>query len=334
MDADSIMVKDENHTNIILQIKNLSVHFETIDKRLNVLKNVNLKIKKGEVVGIVGESGSGKSTLAQAIVGVLDSPPAFIENGEIIFDGEKIYPMINKKFNYRGKGINMVFQEPIVSLNPVYTVRKQIEEALDVAGESKDKQVRETFIKNTLKDLMIRDLDRVLKSYPHQLSGGMRQRVAIGMAIIQKPKLMILDEPTTGLDLIVQRQILKLLLDLREKVDTSLIIITHDLTVAATVCDKIYVMYTGGIVESAPKVNIIDNSMHPYTQMLRNSVPMGYFDHGPLNVSDGSPPDLSNLPSGCTFHPRCQKRMDKCTRMVPPMKQIDEDNEVACWLYE
>jgi peptide/nickel transport system ATP-binding protein len=334
MIAENIIKKDEKNTNTILEVKNLSVHFETIDKRLNVLKNVNLKIKKGEVVGIVGESGSGKSTLAQAIVGVLDSPPAFIESGEMIFDGERIYPMINKKFNYRGKGINMVFQEPIVSLNPVYTVRKQIEEALDVAGESKDKQVRETFIKNTLKNLMIRDVDRVLKSYPHQLSGGMRQRVAIGMAIIQKPKLMILDEPTTGLDLIVQRQILKLLLDLRERVDTSLMIITHDLTVAATVCDKIYVMYTGGIVESAPKNNIIDNSMHPYTQMLRNSVPVGYFDGGPLNVSDGSPPDLSNLPSGCTFHPRCQKRMDKCTRLVPPMKHIDENNEVACWLYE
>lgn len=334
MIADKSIEKEEDDTNIILQVKNLSVHFETIDKRLNVLKNVNLKVKRGEVVGIVGESGSGKSTLTQTIVGVLDSPPAFIESGEIIFDGEKIYPMINRKFNYRGKGINMVFQEPIVSLNPVHTVRKQIEEAMDVAGEPKDKQVRDKFIKDTLKDLMIRDVDRVLKSYPHQLSGGMRQRVAIGMAMIQKPKLMILDEPTTGLDLIVQRQILKLLLDLREKVATSLMIITHDLTVAATVCDKIYVMYTGGIVESAPKVNIIDNSLHPYTQMLRNSVPMGYFDHGPLNVSDGAPPDLSNLPSGCTFHPRCQKRMDKCTKMVPPMKQIDEDSEVACWLYE
>ncbi|HEU12703.1 MAG: ABC transporter ATP-binding protein [Thermoplasmata archaeon] len=317
----------------ILEVKSLSVYFETPDKRVNILRNVNMKVKKGEVVGIVGESGSGKSTLAQAIIGVLDSPPAFIESGEIIFDGQRIFPQ-RSTFNYRGKGINMVFQEPIVSLNPVYTIRRQIEEAMDIAGIEKDKKIRENIITNTLRELMIRDVDRVLESYPHQLSGGMRQRVAIAISMLQRPKLIILDEPTTGLDLIVQRQIMKLLLNLKSEINTSMIIITHDLTVAANMCDRIYVMYTGSIVESGPRINIIGDPLHPYTLMLRNSVPTGYYDSGPLMVTEGSPPDISNLPPGCTFHPRCPRMMDICKEKVPQIRDMGNEREVACWLYE
>ncbi len=323
--------KAKNET--ILEVKNLSVYFETLDKRIDILKSVNLYVKKGEVVGIVGESGSGKSTLAQTIVGVLDSPPAFIGSGEIIFDNEKIIPF-NRKFNFRGKGINMVFQEPIISLNPVYTVRRQIEEAMDIAGYEKNKVHREEIMEKILRELMIRDVERVLNSYPHQLSGGMRQRVAIAISIIQRPKLIILDEPTTGLDLIVQRQIMKLLLQLKNEINTSMILITHDLTVAANMCDRIYVMYTGGIVESGPRKDIIGNPLHPYTAMLKNSVPTGYSDSGPLMVSEGSPPDISYLPPGCTFHPRCPRVMEICKKESPKIKKLQDEREVACWLYE
>jgi oligopeptide/dipeptide ABC transporter ATP-binding protein len=321
--------KNEN----LLEVRNLSIYFETIDKKIKILREIDLYVKRGEVVGIVGESGSGKSTLAQAIVGVLDSPPAFVENGEIIFEDERVFPT-NKKFNYRGKGINMVFQEPIVSLNPVYTVRRQIEEAMDIAGIEKDKKNRDEIIKNVLKELMIRDVEKVLESYPHQLSGGMRQRVAIAISVIQRPKLIILDEPTTGLDLIVQRQIMKLLLNLKNEINTSMILITHDLTVAANMCDRIYIMYTGRIVESGPRTNIIKDPLHPYTWMLLNSVPRGYSDSGPLKVTEGSPPDISNLPPGCTFHPRCPRVMEKCRKEVPKIRKMEGEREVACWIYE
>ena len=326
-------LEDKTKIEKILEVRNLSVHYETIDKRIDVLKNINLYVKKGEIVGIVGESGSGKSTLAQAIVGVLDSPPAFIESGEIIFDNEKIIPY-NKQFNFRGKGINMVFQEPLISLDPVYKISKQIEEAMDVAGIEKNKDLRKRMMKETLNELMIRDIDRVLDSYPHQLSGGMRQRVAIAISIIQRPKLTILDEPTTGLDLIVQRQIMKLLLKLRDTINTSMILITHDLTVAANTCERIYVMYTGRIFESGHKVDLINNPLHPYTAMLKNSIPTGYSDSGPLNVTEGSPPDISRLPPGCTFHPRCPRSLSICSKEIPKMKSFNNEREVACWLYD
>jgi len=237
----------------LLRVNGLTVDFETFDKKIEVLKDVTLKIERGEVVTIVGESGSGKSTLAQAIIGVLDTPPAFVKKGEIYFDGNRIFPSNEKRVKFRGTGINMVFQEPLVSLNPVYTIRKQLLEAAEIGGIPEKGGEREKVIRNTLTELMIRDVERVLNSYPHQLSGGMRQRAAIAMAIIQRPKLVILDEPTTGLDLIVQRKIMGLLLNLRREINTSLLIITHDLAVAANMADRIYVMYAGRIVESGTK---------------------------------------------------------------------------------
>ncbi len=330
----SAILNETNLKSELLVVRNLSVDFETFDKRIEVLKNVSLKVEKGEIVTIVGESGSGKSTLAQAILGVLDSPPAFIKSGEIYLEGNRIYPRSDKKFNFRGKGINMVFQEPLVSLNPVYTIRKQLLESAQIGGIPEKDGQREKIIRNTLNELMIRDVDRVLNSYPHQLSGGMRQRAAIAMAIIQRPKLIILDEPTTGLDLIVQRKIMNLLLNLRREINSSLLIITHDLAVAANMADRIYVMYAGRIVESGTKGDIIKDPLHPYSLMLRDSVPTGYKESGPLKVTEGSPPDMSSLPPGCAFNPRCPKAMDICRSKVPPLKNIGDIREVACWLYE
>jgi oligopeptide/dipeptide ABC transporter ATP-binding protein len=318
----------------LLRVNGLTVDFETFDKKIEVLKDVTLKIERGEVVTIVGESGSGKSTLAQAIIGVLDTPPAFVKKGEIYFDGNRIFPSNEKRVKFRGTGINMVFQEPLVSLNPVYTIRKQLLEAAEIGGIPEKGGEREKVIRNTLTELMIRDVERVLNSYPHQLSGGMRQRAAIAMAIIQRPKLVILDEPTTGLDLIVQRKIMGLLLNLRREINTSLLIITHDLAVAANMADRIYVMYAGRIVESGTKGDIIKDPLHPYSLMLRDSVPTGFKESGPLKVTEGAPPDMSTLPSGCPFHPRCPNVMDICRKSVPPLKNIGDVREVACWLYE
>lgn len=318
----------------LLLVKGLTVDFETFDKKIEVLKNVSLKIERGEVVTIVGESGSGKSTLAQAIIGVLDTPPTFVKKGEIYFDGVRIFPTDGKRVKFRGKGINMVFQEPLVSLNPVYTIRKQLLEATEIGGIPEKGGEREKVIRNTLAELMIRDVERVLNSYPHQLSGGMRQRAAIAMAVIQRPKLVILDEPTTGLDLIVQRKIMGLLLNLRREINTSLLIITHDLAVAANMADRIYVMYAGRIVESGTRGDIIKDPLHPYSLMLRDSVPTGYKESGPLKVTEGAPPDMSALPPGCPFHPRCPNVMDICRKNIPPLKNIGDVREVACWLYE
>ena len=318
----------------LLLVKGLTVDFETFDKKIEVLKDVSLKIERGEVVTIVGESGSGKSTLAQAIIGVLDTPPAFVKRGEIYFDGVRIFPTDGKRVKFRGTGINMVFQEPLVSLNPVYTIRKQLLEAAEIGGIPEKGGEREKVIKNTLTELMIRDVERVLNSYPHQLSGGMRQRAAIAMAVIQRPKLVILDEPTTGLDLIVQRKIMGLLLNLRREINTSLLIITHDLAVAANMADRIYVMYAGRIVESGTRGDIIKDPLHPYSLMLRDSVPTGYKESGPLKVTEGAPPDMSALPPGCPFHPRCPNVMDICRKNIPPLKNIGDVREVACWLYE
>lgn len=323
---------EKNLSEIILEVQNLRVSIETIDKRVEVLRGVNLKLKRGEVTAIVGESGSGKTTLAQAIIGVLDTPPVFIESGEIFFDGIKIFPS-NEKINFRGQGINMVFQEPLVSLNPVYTIRKQLEESIEVQGLHMKKKEIEEELSKILSDLMIRDVDRVLNSYPHQLSGGMRQRVAIAMAMIQRPKLLILDEPTTGLDLIVQRKIIQLLLKLKKEFGTTLLIITHDLAVAANMADRMYVMYAGKIVESGTKDQVIKDPLHPYSKMLRDSVPSGYKDSGPLRVTEGNPPDISHLPSGCAFHPRCPLAMEIC-RKEEPTKKVIEDREVLCWLYD
>ncbi len=318
----------------LLEVKKLQVNFETVDRKIEVLKDISIRIERGEVVGVVGESGSGKSTLAQAIIGVLDVPPAKISEGSIQFEGKDIFPKSDKDNNFRGKGINMIFQEPLTSLNPVYSVHDQMEEAINIGDPALKKKDKEEIIRKTLSEVMIRDVEGVLNVYPHQLSGGMRQRVSIAMVLIQKPNLLILDEPTTGLDLIVQRKIIGLILNLKQAISSSILLITHDLAVAANMCNRIYVMYAGRVVESGRMSDILNNPQHPYTTMLKNSVPEGYMDEGPLKVSAGAPPDLSDLPPGCAFHTRCAFVMDRCKEDIPILKQVKGDREVACWLYE
>jgi oligopeptide/dipeptide ABC transporter ATP-binding protein len=318
----------------LLEVRDLTVNFETVDRSIEVLKDVSIRVGKEEVVGVVGESGSGKSTLAQAIIGVLDIPPARITRGSITFEGKEILHGKDNKINFRGKGINMIFQEPLTSLNPVYSVHDQMEEAVNIAEPKMEKKEKEAVIRKSLREVMIRDVDGVLSVYPHQLSGGMRQRVSIAMVLVQKPNLLILDEPTTGLDLIVQRKIISLILSLKKEILSSILLITHDLEVAAYMCDRVYVMYAGRVVESGFMKDVLQRPLHPYTTMLKNSVPEGYAKEGSLKVSSGAPPDLRHLPSGCAFHPRCQFANDVCRNKVPELRVQKEGREVACWLYE
>jgi len=318
----------------LLNVESLSVNFETVDRTVEILKDVSLRMEKGEVVGIVGESGSGKTTLALAIVGVLDVPPARIVKGTIHFDGRKIFPAEERGTNFRGKGINMIFQEPLTSLNPVYSVHDQLEEAINTENPSTPNKEKEEIIRRSLKEVMIRDVEGVLNAYPHQLSGGMRQRVSIAMVLIQKPQLLILDEPTTGLDLIVQRKIISLIMNLKKEISSSILLITHDLAVSASMCNRLYVMYAGRVVENGEMKEVLQKPLHPYTAMLKNSVPEGFLNSGPLKVSSGSPPDIRTPPPGCAFHPRCSRAMEICRIKVPELKKQNGDREVACWLYE
>jgi peptide/nickel transport system ATP-binding protein len=322
----------------LLSVHNLSVDFVSVDGRVRILNGVSLNVKRGEVVGIVGESGSGKTTLGLAILGLLDSPPTEIVSGSVVFDGKGLFNLSSEEMaKIRGTGISMVFQEPLDSLNPVYKVQSQIEESVDVQRKrtfSERDQAKQTdsteMIIRLLKDLCIDKPDEVLEQYPHELSGGMRQRVAISMSIIEKPKLLIVDEPTTGLDAYVQNRILGMLSDLRRQGGT-LLYVTHDLTVASQVCDRLYIMYAGRIMETGGTKSVLEDSLHPYTHTLIASVPQGYEDAPPLPVQLGEPPNLAKLPGGCKFNPRCPYVKQVCKEEEPTLVEVQAERYVACW---
>jgi len=322
----------------LLSVDNLSVDFVSVDGRVRILNGVSLHVKRGEVVGIVGESGSGKTTLGLAVLGLLDSPPTEIVSGKVVFDGMELFKLGSDEMaKIRGTGISMVFQEPLDSLNPVYKVQSQIEESVDVQRKrtlsegDKTKQADSTkMVIGLLKDLCIDKPEEVLEQYPHELSGGMRQRVAISMSIIEKPKLLIVDEPTTGLDAYVQNRILGMLSDLRRQGGT-LLYVTHDLTVASQVCDRLYIMYAGRIMETGGTKSVLEDSLHPYTHTLIASVPQGYEDSPPLPVQLGEPPNLAKLPSGCKFNPRCPYVKQVCKEEEPVLVEVQAERYAACW---
>ena len=322
----------------LLSIDNLSVDFVSVDGRVRVLNGVSLKVKRGEVVGIVGESGSGKTTLGLGILGLLDSPPTEIVSGTVVFEGRDLLKIgQNEMAKIRGTGITMVFQEPLDSLNPVYRIQSQIQESMvvewkrahDGTAEPKDEESKGVML-SLLKDLCIDKPEEVLEQYPHELSGGMRQRVAISMSIIEKPRLLIVDEPTTGLDAYVQNRILGMLSDLR-KAGGTLLYITHDLTVASQVCDRLYIMYAGRIMEVGRTRSVLEDSLHPYTHTLIASVPQGYEDSPELPVQLGEPPNLARLPSGCKFNPRCPYVKDVCRQKEPQLEEVVSGRLAACW---
>jgi oligopeptide/dipeptide ABC transporter ATP-binding protein len=330
-------IAEQESSRGLLTVDNLSIDFVSVDGRVRILNGVSLYVKKGEVVGLVGESGSGKTTLGLAILGLLDSPPTEIVSGSVTFEGRDLLKLGSEEMEkIRGTGINMIFQEPLDSLNPVYRVQSQIEESIDVEKKrnppapEQNGRNKLSVMTDLLRDLCIDKPDEVLEQYPHELSGGMRQRVALSMSIIERPKLLIADEPTTGLDAYVQNRILGMLSDLR-KAGGTLLYVTHDLAVASQICDRLYIMYAGRIMESGSTRSVLENSVHPYTHTLIASVPQGYEDSPPLPVQLGEPPNLAKLPNGCKFNPRCPYAQDVCLREDPPLVEVLPGRHAACW---
>jgi oligopeptide/dipeptide ABC transporter ATP-binding protein len=334
------VVAQADHGQELLSVNNLSVDFVTVDGKVRILERMSLNVARGEVVGVVGESGSGKTTLCLTILGLLDSPPAQVATGEIIFEGKNLLELsADDMQRLRGTGINMVFQEPLDSLNPVYRVESQIRESIEARDEAingegnKIKENESTkLMTELLKDLCIDKPDEVLKEYPHELSGGMRQRVSLAMSIVEAPTLLIADEPTTGLDAYVQNRILSILSDMRES-GVTLLYVTHDLAVASQVCDRLYIMYAGRLMEVGDTQEVLKDSFHPYTTTLIASVPQGFEHSPPLPVQLGEPPDLKGLPSGCKFHPRCPYAKDVCGREEPILREVAKGRFVACWKF-
>ena len=315
----------------LLNVSKLKVVFYTYRGIIKALNGVELWMNKGERLGIVGETGCGKSVTALSIMGLIEQPGEIIE-GDILF-GDKLLTSMKETslINIRGKDISMIFQEPVAALNPVMKVGFQIAESI---GKVKNKKIGKEVYAEVRRMLEIAGLDweRTINLYPHELSGGMAQRVMIAMALSSNPKLLIADEPTSALDVTIQAQILELLDELVKKFGNAVILITHDMGVAAEFCDKMAVMYAGNMVEYAKTTNIFENPHHPYTRGLLKAVPkIGRTDE--LQSIRGIVPDLVNPPSGCRFHPRCKHTMDICRKDFPPLVEIKSSHYVACYLY-
>jgi oligopeptide transport system ATP-binding protein len=316
----------------ILEVKGLKTQFRTRDGTIKAVNGVSFDLEEGESIGIVGESGSGKSVTSLSILRLLPTPPAEILDGEINFDGRDLLEMDDRELRkIRGGQISMIFQDPISSLNPVMRISQQLLEPINlhlgIKGERADRLAVEL-----LRSVGIPDPERRIRGYPHEFSGGMRQRVMIAIAIAANPKVLIADEPTTALDVTVQAQILELIGRLRRDLHTAVILITHDLGVVAGIADRILVMYAGHIVERAPTAELFANPRHPYTLGLLASVPrLDDVGVNELQTIPGAPPDMLNPPQGCPFQPRCPFAMDKC-KIFPPDMTVGIDHTAACWV--
>ncbi|NLM52352.1 MAG: ABC transporter ATP-binding protein [Firmicutes bacterium] len=318
----------------LVEIKNLRLSFFTPAGEVKALNDVSLRMKEGDVLGIVGESGSGKSVTAYSLMGLVPYPGRII-GGSIYFNGHRIDQMTEKELRaIRGNEISIIFQDPMTSLNPVYTIGNQIEEVILLHRKKSRKEARERALE-LLQLVGINEPQKRLRQYPHELSGGMRQRVMIAMALACEPKLLIADEPTTALDVTIQAQILELMMELKEKIGMSIILITHDLGVVANMCDKIAVMYAGKIVEYGSTDDIFYNPKHEYTKGLLLSIPkLTAEKHEKLVPIEGTPVDLLMPPKGCPFAPRCKSCMKICLREMPPYTHITDEHYSACWLLQ
>ncbi len=316
----------------LLEVKDLQTHFFTYDGVVKAVDGISYELQSGETLGLVGESGCGKSVSALSVMRLIPDPPGKIVNGQILFEGEDILTIgMDDMRRIRGAKISMVFQEPMTSLNPVLTVERQITETLQLhKGMSLGESRRESV--DLLLKVGIPDPESRIKQYPHQFSGGMRQRVMIAMALSCNPRLIIADEPTTALDVTIQAQILELMKSLTTEFGVALIVITHNLGVVARYADRVNIMYAGKIIERGTALEIYSNPRHPYTVGLLKSVPrLDQPRKSKLEPIEGQPPDLVNLPPGCAFRARCRWAIDKCATDLPPLMQTGDGHWSACW---
>ena len=324
-----------NQNGTILSVKDLKTYFQTEDGVVKAVDGITFELKKGETLGIVGESGSGKSVTNLSIIRLIPTPPGKIVSGEVTFDGKDILRQSTEEVRkIRGRRIAMIFQDPMTSLNPFLKISRQIGEITELHLGHTKQQSREHAIK-MLKLVGIPDPENRVDNYPHEFSGGMRQRVMIAMALSCEPEVLIADEPTTALDVTIQAQILELIKNLRRETGTSVILITHDLGVVAGMTDKIIVMYAGKVFEQAPTNELFATPANPYTKGLLRSVPDPAHEAGePLYQIPGLPPDVAHLPPGCPFQPRCDYAKDVCREEFPPFVQINANHHSLCHFAE
>jgi peptide/nickel transport system ATP-binding protein len=320
----------------LLEVRDLYVGFDVYGGTLKVLNGAHLTVHEGEKVGLVGETGCGKTTTAKSILRILPMPPARIFRGEIAFKGKDLLRIGPAELRrVRARGISMIFQDPTAALNPVFTIGEQLLDAIkysDLNGKLSKGEIRERALQ-ALRDVALPDPERILTNYPLQLSGGMRQRICIAMALATESELLIADEPTTSLDVTIQDQVLRLLGDLVQKKGTSTILITHSLGIVREWTDRVYVMYAGVMVEAALTRELFAQPLHPYTQGLMKAVPK-LTGEGIAEGIPGRIPDYLHPPSGCRFHPRCPHVMPVCRKEPPPVFEAEREHQVACFLYE
>ena len=319
----------------LLEVRDLKTYFFTFEGVVKAVDGISYEVDEGETLGLVGESGCGKTVSALSLMRLIPDPPGKTVGGEVLFEGEDILKIdMDDMRRIRGAKMAMVFQEPMTSLNPVLTVEKQLGETLQLHKGMGREVARQESI-NLLARVGIPDAERRVRQYPHQFSGGMRQRVMIAMALSCGPKLIIADEPTTALDVTIQAQILELMKNLTKELGVALIVITHNLGVVARYSDRVNIMYAGKIIERGPAREIYGNPRHPYTVGLLKSVPrLDQPRRAKLDPIEGHPPDLSNLQAGCSFRERCRWAVDRCATDAPPLMQVAQGHWSACWQYE
>ena len=310
---------------MLLHIKNLKINYKTDNRLVEVVRGVDLDIDKGECMGLIGESGCGKTTVGLSITKLIPERKGNISSGEILFEDRDVLKLDAEELRkIRGRRISYVFQEPFSSLNPVFTIYEQIKETLE------DKENFDSQIDEILKSVGLEKIIGKKNIYPHELSGGMQQRAMIGMAIASKPSLIVLDEPTTALDVTVERQILDLIIELKNKMNLSILFISHDLRIVFNIADKIAIMYAGKIAEYGPREKIVSSPAHPYTIGLIDSIPSFEHRKKPFNAIGGRAPLFSELPPGCKFYPRCKFSIDKCADREPDLKNVSDSHISRC----
>jgi peptide/nickel transport system ATP-binding protein len=319
----------------LLELKELKTHFRTERGRVTAVDGITFHLDTGEILGVVGESGCGKSVTSQSIMRLLDEKYTVQYEGEINFKGQNLLELSTSKMQaIRGNDISMIFQDPLSSLNPVYSIGYQIAEAIMLHQKLSKKEAYKKAVE-MLSLTGIPDPQKRVNEYPHELSGGMRQRVMIAMALVCQPQLLIADEPTTALDVTIQAQIMELIVKMKEKLDMGVILITHDLGVVAEVCTRVVVMYLGQIIEEGDVDSLFSRPLHPYTKGLMKSIPQLDSDRSQtLHVIEGTVPSLHNVPKGCRFSPRCPYAREICKEETPTLTQYDSNQKVRCWYAE